>query len=325
MKSSQFPDTELQRIGPQRPGETGFAARARFHQSWFRYRVLGLPRFGVTSHHSGSRALGCLLTPEDAAEGHNFLSNEAKELYSERRKQGWGIDPIRTTSNMTSSQALTLNILGPLKADTRWATTVLSALLHENLTTVDQLNVEYGPPNKMKLTGDRTIVDGWISAKAEAATVSAVIEVKYIDRFNSRNIDVATRKQYRRLAETTGMWDLDSNLAKDRAINQLLRCHGTGVAISQASHHTSLPKILIFHHPEDARASKIIHLYKQFLRDPDMCIPVPLDTLFRLMRCTALEEAQRKLASSLISRYLKYSLSEDAWLFYKASQIRPSA
>ncbi|MDA0631905.1 hypothetical protein OUY22_00625 [Nonomuraea sp. MCN248] len=323
-ETSAKSDMELQLIGPQRPGETGFAARARFHQSWFRYHLLGLPRFGVTTHHSGGRALGCLLALEDAANGYNFLSDAAKELYAERRRQGWGLDPVRTTTNMTSSQALTLNIMGPLRADKRWVTAVLSILLKEDLDTVDQISVEYNPPNKLKLTGDRTIIDGWIVAKTGTTTLSTVIEVKYIDRFNSRYIDVATRKEYRRLADTTGTWDLNTDLAKDRAINQLLRCHGTGVAVSQASQQTKTPKILVLHHPEDPRARKIVHLYRQILRDPDLCIPVSLDALFQLMHRTALCNQQRELASSLTTRYLNYALSEDAWLSYKASQLPPS-
>ncbi|MEV4838621.1 hypothetical protein AB0K05_29250 [Nonomuraea sp. NPDC049486] len=318
MQPSQLTRTELQHIGPQRPGESGFAARARFHQSWYRYYVLGLRDYGVTSHHTANRPLGCILTSDDAAEGYNFLSDAAKKLYSDRRKQGWGIDPVRTTSNMTSSQALTLNILGPLQADTQWATRVFAALLGENLDTVDQLLVEYDPPDKLNLTGDRTIIDGWITGKVGGSYVSAVIEVKYIDRFSSRYIDITTRPQYRQLADSTGSWDLDVDLAKNRAINQLVRCHGIGIAMTLRDQHESMPKLLIFHHPEDPRTGTIVHLYKKLLRDPEACIPISLDTLFNLMRRLALYEEQRQLAATLTSRYISHGLSEEAWRLHRA-------
>src|SRR5687768_10941951 len=88
--------TILERIGPQLKGETGLAQRLRFHQSWYRLEVLGQDSFGSTPPPR-SRALGSILTSDAAALGMNFSSAAAAELYSRRRAEGWGLDPIRCT------------------------------------------------------------------------------------------------------------------------------------------------------------------------------------------------------------------------------------
>jgi hypothetical protein len=119
----------LAELGPQLPAESGLPARIRFHQSWYRRLILGRAAFGAAPAYAGGRALGSILSAEDADAGLNFVTQSAKSLFTWRRRQGWAVDPVRCTSYLTSSQALTLNLFGPLRAAPAWASRVLSVLL----------------------------------------------------------------------------------------------------------------------------------------------------------------------------------------------------
>ena len=108
-------------LGPQNPGDGPLLRRRRLHQSRYRATVLKLPHWGATVGRS-PRPLGSVLADEDAAEGRNFGSLGARDLYTSRHAAGWGIDP-RCSTYMTSSQALMINLCRgthPPRSTARW-------------------------------------------------------------------------------------------------------------------------------------------------------------------------------------------------------------
>lgn len=169
--------------------------------------------------------MGSILHPDDAAAGRNFTTPAAERLYLDRRRAGWGVDPVRCTGYLTSSQALTINLLAPLKEDPAWAARVLSGLLDREITAVSGLEIEYAPRRRSLHLGDMTRLDAWIRLETGSGPQGLALEIKYADRFSSRHLRVAENPRYRELARTTGLWDLDDERTRSRPVNQLLRCH----------------------------------------------------------------------------------------------------
>lgn len=311
----------LSDIGPQGANEHGMAARIRFHQSWYRLNVLQLTRYGRSQPHTGGRQMGSILHDEDAAAGKNFMSCASERHYHLRRSAGWGVDPIRCTAYMTSSQALTFNFMAPLAEDFAWASRTLSALLSINIESVTKIQIEHAPRQRSLHLGDMTMLDCWIEAESQEGPLGIAFEIKYADRFNSRNLNVSDNPKYRSLAEHTGLWSLDSSEAKLRAVNQLIRCHALAASMWTKRHgRASLPMLAIIHHPADRSALKVTTLYQSALQIPNLLRVFDLDQLFEAMRLNAQCQQQADLAGHLRTRYVDHIASDEDWKKYQESK-----
>ncbi|MET8864108.1 hypothetical protein ABZW11_14245 [Nonomuraea sp. NPDC004580] len=312
-------ERQLMLIGPQRQSESLFAARARFHQSWYRYYVLGLERYGRTSGANNGCPLGSILAPEDSQAGKNFISDHSQQLYLERRQNGWGVDPVRCTSYLTSSQAMTINILGSMAAHQDWMTRVYAILLKKPIKRIIDTQIEYAPKQRIQLLGDRTILDAWIIVETNTDIMPISMEVKYIDRFNSRYIDPALRPKYIALADRSNLWNPTNPLFRSRRVNQLLRCHALGAAIAyDRSPGHGPPLMILIHHPDDQAAKDVLDGYRQLLRDELLLLSIPLDTLFKAMKDSAAEAEQHRIADELRLRYIGYTASQVLWNEYRS-------
>jgi hypothetical protein len=310
----------LELLGPQRSGESGLPARVRFHQSWFRYDVLGLRAFGSTRHHSGGRPLGSILAPSDARNGLNFVTPSARSLFEWRHQQGWGVDPFRCTSHMTSSQALMFNLLGPLWPDHSWITRLLTRLLEAEVFAILGLDLEFAPLRRSAYLRDMTRLDGWIRLDTNDGPTALVVEVKYSDRFSSRYINPAEQAPYRALASRTQLWSLDDGAAQARQVNQLLRCHALGAAVWLSEQpNCAPPRLLVVHHPDDDVARKTVAAYRKVLRIPELVTSVGLDAFLAGMLATASSCSQRHVVEELGRRYVAHDLSEELWHEYRAA------
>nr|WP_203702539.1 hypothetical protein [Asanoa iriomotensis] len=276
--------------------------------------MLDRVRFGVTPSFAGARALGSILAPEDADAGLNFITQSAKSLFTWRRRQGWGVDPIRCSSYMTSSQALTLNLFGPLCAHPMWAARVLSALLSIDVYRVAEFSLEYAPTRPSEYLGDSTRIDGWLTLQTSNGPLALVVEIKYADRFNSRHILLHERIAYRALAERTQLWNLDDNRTQARSVNQLLRCHALGAAVwSRRFPELSPPQIMVVTFPGDRLGERAVESYRQILLSPFLVTAVNLDQVLKVMSETTGSEEERRVVSAFQMRYLEHHLSEDLW------------
>ena len=258
----------LDRFGPQLPGETGLAKRLRFHQSWYRSEVLGISGFGSTPAPA-SRPLGSILPIASAGDGRNFTTRTAEHLYEQRRTQGWGVDPVRCTRYLTSSQALTLNVLAPLFAEPQWLVNVLSSALdRSDILDVDYAAVEHAPSQRSRFLGDMTRMDGFLILRCRTGYEAVVLEFKYADRFNSRDVRIADRPTYQALAAKTAIWTDFDDVAADRSFNQLVRCHALGAAMLEHSTGSLRTTLVAVHHERDVRAAQLVAGYHAKLADP---------------------------------------------------------
>lgn len=303
----------LSAIGPQRTSEPLLARRVRFHQSWYRVAVLGLLQFGCTAGPI-SRQLGSILSDDDAVGGWNFTSPSARRLYERRRSEGWGVDPVRCTKYLTSSQALTLNLLGPLEESRAWFAHVLSDVLQRSdIIAVERVWVEFAPPRRSDYLHDMTRIDALVLMRTSRGNEFLAIEVKYSDRFNSRRVDI-DRPPYRDLAASVGLWRDPDNTLRAMEINQLARCHALTAAVSrEMAGMPSAAGLLVLHHSEDAGSRAVVDRYRSHLSDPTLIRAVTLGDFITTLERSATSADQREAALALNVRYLAESKSESAW------------
>ena len=317
--SHSYEDTSalLRRIGPQREHDTPLARRIRFHQSWYRATVLERPGYGLTPGPL-PRPLGSILAEPDARQGFNFTSKESQRLYDQRRSEGWGLDPSRCTKIMTSSQALTLNLMGPLSEHHQWRRDVVRVILgRSEIEAVTGIHIEFAPLRPSHYLGDKTRIDVLLTMDGPAGSELLAIEVKYADRFNSRAVNINTQR-YLDLASRTHLWKHPEATLSTALVNQLVRCHALAYAVTPAMTGTQLaPTLLGLHHDEDANARHVVSSYQDHLAQPELALGVTLDALVTAMEVTATTPHQKGLAAKLRARYAHDGASEEAW---RASQ-----
>lgn len=302
-------------LGPQLPGESGLSRRIRFHQSWYRLAVLGRPEYGALEGPR-PRPLGSVLSADDAQRGYNFVSSGVFDLYRERRKEGWGVDPVRCLKYMTSSQALTLNIAGVLASDSKWLVAVFSLLLgRTDILALQRCSVEFAPSRPSDHLGDKTRVDLLVELETTDGLDVVVIEVKLADRFNSRHVEVWKNGRYRDLAKTTGMWRTADPRLRARSVNQLLRCHALGASmLGSATAKSRPPTLAIIYHPDDLRVTEAVAPYLSVLQNPRSLVLWPLNDLLSIMEDTGTTSDQVNQARDLRTRYVDHGLSKAAWI-----------
>ncbi|QIX26939.1 hypothetical protein ncot_10240 [Nocardioides sp. JQ2195] len=314
MSATRWRDVDLNVIGPQRPDEPVLARRVRFHQSWYRAAVLGLPSFGVTAGRA-PRALGSILTDADAVAGHNFTSEASQRLYQRRRAAGWGVDPVRCTKYLTSSQTLTLNLLGTMQESPRWAARALGLLLDRpDLERITGVWVEYAPRRRSEYLNDMTRIDALVQVRTRSGDELVAIETKYADRFNSRRVDI-DKRPYRELAARVGVWNDPDAVFGAPQLNQLVRCHALGVAVTEdLLGRAVVPHLLVVHHRDDLSSRILVDDYADHLADSDLVDARTLDQLVDALTHTAASPGQRRIARALELRYVAQAESEAAWL-----------
>ncbi|MFC9688171.1 hypothetical protein ACFTSF_06490 [Kribbella sp. NPDC056951] len=278
-----------------------------------------LPYFGRAAG-SGGRLLGSVLTDSDAALGLNFTSRAAHDLYLRRRKVGWGVDPVRCTKYMTSSQALTLNLFGPLADSPAWCRNLLNKLLgRDDLRRVLATDIEFAPRRRSEYLGDMTRVDVLMHIETDRGTEAIVVEVKYADRFNSRFVDLRRNSSYRNLADTTQLWAKPDVILASRQVNQLARVHALAASILGPTHSRTLPPTLIvIHHPDDARAHHYVDAYRGLVTSPDTVASVDMRALFDAMQGTAIASPDQSIVEEMATRYIGHAYSDAAWNAYRS-------
>ena len=173
-----------QGIGPQYGRDNRLAARIRFHQSWYRARVLGLP-WGTGPMPHSKRELGSMLTREDGAAGRNFLSPELFELGQARIAEKTGtVDEFRLRHNMLSSQPMCFNLFGYLELNLDLATRTFAAL-DSDVAQVTDVRMEYAPEPAADYLADRTAFDAFIAYERKGGGKGFFgIETKLTEKFS---------------------------------------------------------------------------------------------------------------------------------------------
>ena len=292
--------------------DTKFMRRVRVHQAWYRVHVLGLEKYGRLAG-SGSPC-GSVLSDADASEGWNFTSSPALAAYEERRGLGWGVDPVRCTKYLTSSQTLTFNMLSDLQRRPGAAARLFGRLLgRSDLVRLETSEFEFCGAQTAYWLGDRTFIDMLLRFRRQDGGLQVVaVETKLADRFSTRRTEAMGGPSYQRLIDGIRIWrDLSASL-ESNVTRQLTRCHALAqsVQLLDGGAADESASLLVLLHPDDALGRSQAARYFAGLVDGDGAA----DTWDSYLAAAA--EAGTMSASlrdALAVRYIEHSLSGEAW------------
>ena len=303
--------------GPQYDGDDGFTRRMRFHQSWYRDRVLGEP-YGTGPARTSTASYGNMLAEEPADRGCNFLTSAIFEVANERLAEGGGVvEPFRLKRNMLSSQPMCFNLFGELRRDPELATRLVRALWGKEIEAlwgsgkarVTDVRLEWAPDPKEHLD-DRTAFDAFIEYEMEGGEKGFIgIETKLTERFSDDFDDREGR--YSKWLTAESPWGAVSpDEVADGKHNQLLRDHLLAWALREKSSEYARGSFVVVYHPEDEKCGGVIEDYRKLLRS-EAALPLweaDLRTVVDAWKAVAGEEWIRDFEK----RYLDLAVSEAA-------------
>lgn len=291
-------------VGPQVRGETGWIARMRLHQSWWRTFRLRVP-FGKGPHKGGQRVFGNMLDEAGDAAGLNFLTPEARNAYDARvAVTTVGVEPFRTRRHLMASQALAFNVFGHLSHHLDLAGAAFSTLFGERVT-VDSIEVE----RLSDVLVDRTAFDAFARVSTSDGQACIAIETKLTEPFSQQDYDWTHYVQHP--LYDSALW-ITEDLARlgDRRWSQLWRNHMLGSAESRR-HGLGDVLVLVVHHPLDPHCSNNVEGYRSLVASPDRIRPIGLDRIVESLESAVERRPQaRRWLDDLRDRYLDLTLSE---------------
>lgn len=275
------PSTADEGLGPQSAGDASFTARMRRHQSWYRWRVLGLA-YGTGPTPSSTSRYGNMLTPEDGAAGRNFLTTEIAQVARDRVAQGRGtVEPFRLFHNMLSSQPMCFNLFGPLVKDRELAKSLVATMVPEQVAEVTRVAIEWAPEPVEEFLGDRTAFDAFIEYETQSGQRCALgIETKLTEPFSQKEYDGDRYRRWMRVLDTPWRPEADATV---HAIshNQLWRDHLLAIALrNHPRSHFAVSRLMVVYHPDDHDCGRVLSGYRRLLREgDDSLLEMPLDRL----------------------------------------------
>ena len=224
---------------------------------------------------------------------------------------------------MTSSQALILNLVGPLLSDLSWAAQTFRRALNIPIRNLRDLSIEVAPRRPSEFLSDSTRIDVTADAELDEQTmIKLVFEVKLADRYVSRVLDFG--QAYERLVDESGLWVSDVLKRVDRQLNQMFRVHSLGASLHRASRGGDEVVLVLVHHDIDTRAEGVLDRYKSLLAYPEMARSLLLSNLIHSMRASAPDRGSRGVCDELMLRYVALAESDDVWCEFEAHRINSS-
>lgn len=173
------------------PNESGFIAKYRQHQGWWRAFVLNQEEGKYYSQHTKNWEKVCnrINDGDIHPEAKNFLSKEIAEevqLALNRHKQLWSgiMETDRLYNNLLSSQPLAFNFFGFFRANPDIALAFLQTLRPDIISVEDYL-FEYAPES----SGDSSAFDFGFVVKTKNQKGFLGFECKYTDTFSYQRTD----------------------------------------------------------------------------------------------------------------------------------------
>ncbi|HEY3268747.1 MAG TPA: hypothetical protein VGM37_17660 [Armatimonadota bacterium] len=322
--ADDFPEAGCEHFSPSADKEP-FTARMRFHQSWYRRRVLGLEP-GPNPHARGV-AYGNMLRGSDGRCGRNFLSAETFARALERfplTSRGAGSN--RLYCNMLGSQTMCFNLFGPLRSDRGMSlATRLLALLPNAPQDASVTGVSFEhAPNKALHLQDATSFDAFITyARPGGARGFIGIETKLTEPFSRCKYAFAPRyARWLELHRSTWWWRSEAEaLFSDTACNQLWRNHLLAFSMlhQDAPDFTEGYCAVVYPRQDNACASAILDYRERLLPSGEATLlDWPLDTVCYCWEPALETDAERQWLHDFRVRYLDLDASEPAWTAYQA-------
>jgi len=300
-------------FGPQYKRDKPFTARMRFHQSWFRNKVLRLP-YGIGPQRNSPNKYGNMLTEKDGERGNNFLSPEIFALAKERVAEKTGaVNPYRLYCNLLSSMPMCFNLFGPLKNDLEMASELLGTMLP--VEKVTNILFEFNPSPRKDYLDDRTAFDVFVeflTTNGESAFVG--IEVKLTEPFSQAK---HKNPRYDYWTERgNSPWKEDSRgLLIEKDMNQLWRNH----LLVQSLQSVKCEKyakgyFMTVYHKEDLECVQSLEKYFSFLKKGHNASHFSLDEIRNLWEPKIQGSEQKEWFNKFALRYLDLSKSEPDYL-----------
>ena len=299
-------------LGPIPSSDSQFMRRVRVHQAWYRSAVLGFPAYGRLA--GSGDPCGSVL-PEHAVRQHqNFVSGQALARYLDRRQRGWGVDPVRCTSYMTSSQALTFNMLSDVVSRSATCVKLFSRLMdRHDLTYLESADFEFAAQGSGYGLGDKTLIDLLLRFRTKQGGLQVVaVETKLADRFSTRRTGAETGAAYAKVADTSGMWkNLAASVDSNRT-RQITRCHALAqsVQLSDGASEGRTAMFVVITHPAETSGHRCVDEYAEHVVD-GVLIDRTWDQFLEIA-CSA-DAIEPAVASELSRRYVDLSWSRPAW------------
>jgi hypothetical protein len=254
-------------IGAQSSGDPAPVRRHRFHQSWYRSFVLGVPA-GTGPQLESDSVYGNMLTTEDGIAGRNFLTAEIRDLAEARIAEGGTVEPFRCRHNMLSSQPMCFNLFGPLNRRPQVAAAFVTAVTGRTVAIEPSgVRIEDSPGH----LGDRTGLDAsirYVTADGERGILG--IETKLTEQFSPKPYALDSRPEYERYSRGPGAPFAEDRLDEitDGRWNQLWRNQMVCEAIKQDEGRTHAEQVIVF--PDDmSHIAGLVEEYASLLTRPD--------------------------------------------------------
>lgn len=299
--------------------------RVRVHQAWYRAEVLGIPTYGTLA--GSGQPCGSVL-PDEAAERYlNFVGSDAIDRYLARRREGWGVDPVRCTKYLTSSQTLSFNMLAQAVSRSSACVKLFNRLLHRtDLLTLESSAFEFAAQGTPYSLGDKTLLDMLLRFRTRSGALQVVaLETKLADRFSTRRTAAAGEAKYIELARRSALWHDMAAAVNDNRTRQLTRCHALAQSVQ---HHdggfTDQHAVLVvLTHPEDSSGAECVARYSERVAADPATVQCSWTEYLATAKSVGAIEASA--ADELSRRYVDLALSGEAWVGFNERSKKRSA
>lgn len=301
-------------LGPIPASDSRFMRRVRVHQAWYRTAVLGLTSYGVLA--ASGRPCGSVLTDDSARRDMNFIGEEAAVSYKERRKLGWGVDPIRCTSYLTSSQTLSFNMFALVVSRPAECAQLFNLLLgRSDLAYLETFRFEFAAQGTPYSLGDKTLIDLLLRIRTKDGGLQVIaIETKLADRFSTRRTSAAGGPKYLHVASVSRVWRNLASAVEDNRTRQLTRCHALAQSVQNLDglKVDRLAVMVVLTHPQDSTGAGCTAEYSGHVMSQSSLVHRTWDQFLDCARTSAAMGAAS--ADELDRRYVDLSLSESSWI-----------
>lgn len=223
-----IPEDVLKRHACHEPLDTRFRSAARLLQSIWR-TDRGLPIGSYVGEDGKRKHLGSRIPVAAGRAGGNFLTAEIAHVARREsiyRELGAMIDEDRLFTNLLSSTAMVVNVIGPLKLELAQATCVLHELIPSFAGTATQVLFEHSPGRgNPQYLGDYTAFDALIRYRTPEGRYGFVaIEAKLSEGMSEPA--PRHRDRYDEIAEKCGLFlDPSEPALRANPLQQLWREH----------------------------------------------------------------------------------------------------
>jgi hypothetical protein len=221
-----IPEDVLKKHACHEPLDTRFRSAARLLQSIWR-TDRGLPIGSYVGEDGKRKLLGSRVSVAAGRAGGNFLTAEIAHVARREsiyRELGAMIDEDRLFTNLLSSTAMVVNVIGPLKLELAQATCVLHELIPSFAGTATQVLFEHSPGRgNPRFLGDYTAFDALIRYRTPEGRYGFVaIEAKLSEGMSEPA--PRHRDRYDEIADTCGLFADPTDAAlRAPGLNQLCR------------------------------------------------------------------------------------------------------